>query len=132
MNTSVIALFGEAQKGKLEQAYYCQSLRELFEYLGEPPEDAQGLFFAIQTLLFGKPLLYFRVRQEGVSLQDYHYGLQLLNELKPSFIHLQALCLPRCSSSQVIDESITLCKKKGSLLIVQEADFYDYMTDPHL
>lgn len=129
MTASVIALFGESEKGALETAYYCRSLRELFEYLGEPPNETQGLFFAVQTLLLGTPIIYFRVREEGISLEDYFFGLHLLRDASTTFIRLQAIFLPGVGSRELIDEGVTLCRERQSLLIVREADFYDYMTD---
>lgn len=129
MSTSVIALFGEAERGALEKAYYCKNLRELFEYLGEPPDETHGLFFAIQTLLFGRQVIYFRVREEGISVPDYQFGLHLLRDMNPALIRMQALFLPGCGSSELLDEGLLLCKEQRSLLIVREVDFYDYMTE---
>lgn len=129
MTASVIALFGESQKGELETAYYCQSLGDLFESLGEPPSDTHGLFFAVQSLLFGQEVIYFRVREEGISLDDYQSGLSRLQRFSTSIIRLKALFLPGVGSREILDEGFTLCRKQKSLLIVREADFYDYMTD---
>lgn len=129
MTSSVVALFGQASKGSLDTVYFCRSLGDLLEYLGEPPKDACGLYYAVQTLLFGVSILYFRVREEGVSLDDYHFGFRLLREVHPPFITLKALFLPGVGSKAVIDEGISLCRNYHSLLIVREADFYDYMTD---
>lgn len=129
MTTSTVALFGEATKGSLDTVYFCRSLGDLLDYLGEPPNDAQGLHYAVQTLLYGTNILYFRVREEGVSLDDYRFGFRLLRDVHAPLISLQALFLPGVGSSQLIDEGISLCRKHHSLLIVREADFYDYMTD---
>jgi hypothetical protein len=123
----VIALFGEAEKGSLDTAYFCKNLDELFEKLGEPPDETKGLFCAIQALLYGKPLLYFRVRSEGLSTEDYLSGLQLLREDSFSIIRLQALFLPGVGSKMVIDESCKLCLARKSLLIMNECDFFDYL-----
>jgi hypothetical protein len=128
MASSVVALFGEAEKGQLNTSYFCSSLKELFEYLGEPSKETKGIYYAVQTLLYGKPLLYFRVREEGVSLEDYFLGLRLLRNSQNAELALQALFLPGVGSPQLIDESIEICHETHSLLIVNEADFYDYMT----
>src|SRR5438552_55416 len=127
MHTPVIALFGEAEKGQLEMAHYCRDLEQLFELLGEPPKETLGLFFAIQSLLYGQPLLYFRVREEGVSLKDYEYGLHLLHDDSFEPFHLQALFLPGVGSKDLIEEGWKLCKARRSVLIMNEKDLYDYL-----
>ncbi len=129
MTSSVVALFGEAEKGIVHQVYFCRSLRDLFDNLGEPPNETQGLYFAVQTLLYGKQILYFKVREEGVSHEDYLFGFRLLRNVKSPLISLQALFLPGVGSSKLIDEGITLCREQHSLLLINEADFYDYMTN---
>ena len=129
MSASVVALFGEAEKGSLDTVYFCRSLDDLYQYLGEPPKDARGLHFAVQTLLYGTNILYFRVREEGISLDDYLFGFRLLRDIHTPVITLQALFLPGVGSSELIEEGISLCRRHSSLLIIREADFYDYMTD---
>jgi len=129
MIASVIALFGEAEKGHLDTAYYCKNLEQLFEYLGEPPQDAKGLFFAIQSLLHGKPLVYFRVEEEGVSMRDYVYGMRLLKDPDFPIGPLNALYLPGVGSQELLEEGFSVCRQQKSLLIMDEADFYDYLTD---
>ena len=129
MTASVIALFGEAEKGVMNTAYYCKSLRELFDYLGEPPSDTHGLFFAVQSILHGMPLIYFRVHEEGVSFDDYVVGMRQLRDCTTAFIRLQALFLPGVGSNNLIEEGLVLCRERKSLLIVTESDFYDYMTE---
>lgn len=126
MTSSVVALFGETEKGALDTGYFCSSLADLFEYLGQPPRDACGLHFAVQTILFGRSILYFPVREEGVSLTDYQFGLRLLHN---TLINLQAVFLPGVGSESLIEEGLRVCRDHHSLLIVREADFYDYITD---
>ncbi len=121
MNTSCIALFGEAEKGQLDTVYFCPSLTILFERLGEPPLDTRGLYFAVQTLLYRLPVLFFRVREEGVSVEDYFFGLRLLRNLD-----FRALFMPGATESMLIEEGTNLCLERKSLLIVSESDFYDY------
>src|SRR5438128_2435457 len=103
MTASVTALFGEAEKGNLETAYYCRTLEELFQHLGEPPNETHGLFFAVQTLLYGRQVVYFRVREEGISVQDYFFGLHLLRDCTSTLLHLQALYLPGVGTRELID-----------------------------
>ncbi len=123
MDNSFIALFGEAERGQLDTLYFCPSLPVLFERLGEPPTDTQGLYFAVQTILYHFPVIFFRVREEGVSIQDYLFGFRLLRNL-----NFAALFLPGASQSMLIDEGVHLCQETHSLLIVNESDFYDYMS----
>ena len=51
MSDSFLALFGSAERGQLDTAYYCTELEQLFDLFGEPPKDTKGLFFAIQVIL---------------------------------------------------------------------------------
>jgi len=129
MQPSTIALFGQATKGELNTLYRCKNVEELFSYFGEPPSDSEGLFHAIQTLLYGRTILYYRVHEEGVSVQDYYLGLKLLQENLFSLDPIGALFLPRVGESQLLDEGFHLCRKSGSLLLIEAADFYDYITD---
>lgn len=125
--TPSIALFGAAQRGALSSLYYCRALDELFSYLGEPPKESEGLFHAIQALLHGFSILYVRVHNEGMSEREYHRGMQFLLSL-PDEIRLGALFLPGVGSPQVLEEGIDVCRKHHGLLIIKEADFYDYLT----
>lgn len=128
-SSSAIALFGEAEKGDLETVYYCSRMEQLFHFFGQPPNDTTGLFYAIQTLLYQKPIIYFRVRQEGMSLKDYHFGLHLLRDYARKIPHVGALFLPRVGSKAIIDEGLSICQENRSLLLITEADFYDYLSD---
>jgi hypothetical protein len=129
MSSSVIALFGEAEKGELGTIHFCRSVEQLFHFFGQPPHETEGLFHAIQALLYGNSLIYFRVHEEGMSTKDYLFGLRLLHEYAASIPHVGALFLPKVGSQTIINESISVCEKHRSLLILREADFYDYITD---
>lgn len=122
-----IALFGEAEKGEFQTAYCFQSVADLAEYVGHPPEDSVGLHFAVQALMYRHQLIFFRVQEEGYSLADYYYGLELLqnDQLIP---HLDAVCMPGMGDASVIDSSANLCERYQSLLITTEKDLYDYLT----
>lgn len=123
-----IALFGEAERGELRTAYFCQSLEELSTFLGNPPRESHGLYMAVQLLLHNYHIVYFRVREEGYSVADYRDGLQLLEE-KPRSLCLSALCLPGVGKTEIIEESARICMALHSLLIMSEKDLYDYLTD---
>ena len=129
MDSSIIALFGEAQKGELLKGYYCEKLDELFDYFGEPPPQTQGLFFAVRTLLYHHALIYFRVNQEGFSDEDYLECLNLLNNSLEKDFRLEALFLPGVGSKKLIERGGLLCRCHKSLFIMNEQDFYDFVTD---
>lgn len=125
----IVALFGEAQKGAFETAYFCRSVAELAEHLGEPPsEESRGLHYAIQALLFEREVIYVRVREEGFSTDDYLSGLALLKntrEVPP----IAALCLPGVGNVEIIEATSPICTQHRSCLILTERDLYDYLTD---
>ncbi len=122
-----VALFGEAQKGEFQGAYYCKTLGQLSDYLGEPPsQDSRGLQYAIQAILFQRGVLFFRVHEEGFSMQDYMQGLQFLEKEKiPS---LSAICLPGVGNHEIIERTTPVVEAHGSFLILSEDDLYDFLT----
>jgi len=123
----VVALFGEAEKGKFKTPYFLKELPQLVDLLGNPPEESEGLFFAIQALLFERELIYFRVQDEGYSHGDYLHGLKTLtNQNKVERLH--ALCLPGVGDSKILEASHRVCDLHKSFLITTEKDLYDYLT----
>lgn len=123
-----IALFGEAQKGEFQTAYFCKNLAQLSDFLGEPPtEECLGLQFAIQALLYEQGVIFFRVREEGFSANDYLFGLNFLIN-KDLFPSISALCLPGVGDATIIEETTPICEMHKSILIVTEKDLYDYLT----
>jgi hypothetical protein len=123
----MIILFGQAERGRMVTAYPCSTLERLFELFGEPPEGTKGLFFAIQTLLYHEPLLYFRVTEEGISLDEYLHGLQLICQPHFPLQEFRALFLPGVNADCVLEEGYKVCRSKQGLLLVDEADFYDIL-----
>lgn len=123
----VVATFGEAEKGTSPPAGLCYTLADLVETFGNPPQESLGLQFAIQALLYERAILFFRVQEEGFSVHDYLAGLRYLNN-QTSFTHVSALCLPGVGDSQIIHASSQFCHQHNSLLIMTEADLYDYLT----
>lgn len=128
MEEHTIALFGEAEKGEFQTAYFCRSLPDLADYLGHPPEDSRGLHFAVQALMYQQSLIFFRVAEEGFSTQDYLLGLRLL-ENETLIPQLSAICMPGVGDADIIDVSSSLCMQHRSILITTESDLYDYLTD---
>lgn len=127
MENYPIALFGEAEKGDFGTAYFLQSLMQASDYLGNPPPESQGMFYAVQTLLYKRDLLFFRVKEEGFSYQDYFLGLSLLKK-QEGVIRLGAIFLPGVGNSEIIDTVLSVCQVFKIIMITTESDMYDYFT----
>lgn len=123
---SVITLFGEAEKGAFKKGYLLKEIPQLMDQLGNPPPESQGLFFAIQALLFERELLYFRVEEEGFSYVDYFHGLQTLQ--KYPHIQIQALGMPGVGDPKILDAFEPIFHQHRSLLITNQKDLYDYLS----
>src|SRR5580704_6333808 len=120
-----MALFGESEKGEFHTPYYFESLPQLVDTLGNPPPETLGLYFAVQALLFRRNIIFFRVKEEGYSLQDYFTGMRLLKRnLIP---HLEAIGIPGVGNEEIIAALLPLCFAYHSILVLTEMDFYDYM-----
>ena len=122
-----IALFGEAEKGHFHSPYSFHSVELLLDTLGNPPKDSQGICMAIQALMYKCHLIFFRVEEEGFSLNDYMQGLIFL-ENKKIINKLHALAIPGVGDAKIIDSTKKVCDLYKSLLIITEKDFYDYLT----
>jgi hypothetical protein len=122
-----VALFGESEKGQFQVPHYVNELPQLVDRLGNPPPESEGLFFAIQALLFQRELIYFRVEAEGYSDPDYFLGLKHLGDRKKTK-KLHAVCLPGVGDSKIIHATNAICEMHGSLLITSQKDLYDYLT----
>lgn len=127
MEAYTMALFGEAEKGEYRTAYFCRSLDQLLDVFGNPPPQSRGLHYAVQALLYHRDLIFFRVREEGFSHQDYMLGLKDLKNL--SFLNISAICLPGVGDTEIIEAISPICAMYHSILITNEADFYDYLTE---
>lgn len=128
MNIYTIALFGEAEKGEYHYPYILTSLPELVDSFGNPPPNSQGLFFAVQALMYHRQLIFFRVQEEGFSLPDYFHGLKIL-EGRHQIPSPNAICTPGVGDSGVIEALTDICQMHSSILITTAHDFYDYLTD---
>lgn len=123
----IMALFGAAEKGAFKTPHYLKALPQLVDYLGNPPQETEGLFYAIQAILYQREILYFRVLEEGFSRQDYLHGLKYLeNRNKVKQVH--ALCLPGVGDAEILAATQNVCEIHKSLLITNQKDFYDYLT----
>lgn len=122
-----VFLFGEAEKGAMCVPCSFHSLIQLMETFGQPPHDTLGIYYAVQVLLYQHELIFFRVREEGLSLGDYMKGLKALKR-KDFAKALAALCLPNVSDARLIEEAGDLCSSRHWFLITAERDLYDYLT----
>jgi hypothetical protein len=127
METRTIALFGEAEKGDYKTAYLCRSLEELANSFGNPPVHSRGLDYAVQALLYRCQLLFIRVREEGFSEQDYFAGVHLL-KIQEAIPSIMAICMPGVGNGEIINAVIPICQRYNSILVISEADLYDYIT----
>jgi hypothetical protein len=125
--TSTVALFGEAEKGEYRTAYFCQSVAQLANNFGNPPEESDGLHFGVQIILSECNLIFFRVQEEGFSVKDYLMGLRFL-ENNQFVSNLVGICLPGVGNVDIIDATAPVCSIHKSLIISTEADLFDYLT----
>lgn len=123
----VVALFGEAEKGPFLVPHVLREMPQLIDSFGNPPPDSEGLFFAIQALLFQRELIFFRVEQEGFDFTHYSKGLQLL-ENREQVRTLHALCLPGVGDERILSASRKLCSIHNAIVITTQKDLYDYLT----
>jgi hypothetical protein len=121
-----VALFGEAEKGKFNLPFVCNDLYEFALNFGNPPEDSEGLFFAVQALLYNREIIFFRVKEEGFSIENYLSGLNFLKN-QENIKHLEAICIPGVGSKELIEETSVVCNIYKSLIITTEKDLFDYL-----
>lgn len=127
MAQSKIALFGAAEGGEYKKAYLFESLEQLLGTMGNPPPESQGLFYAVQSLLFNHPVIYFRVKEEGFASADYLTGLRYLSS-EESITDLAAICMPGVGDAEIIEATAPICQARKTLLVLTEADLFDYLT----
>lgn len=124
-----VFLFGEAEKGEFCTPFVCKTMAQLVDHLGNPPHESRGISIAIQVLLYDRDLIYFRVKEEGFSTQDYMRGLKLLRK-KEHIAPLAAIGMPGMGDPEIIDAMHNLCMQRKCLLILSESDLYDYLLMP--
>ncbi len=122
-----IALFGEAEKGAFQVPHILRKLPQLVDLLGNPPEESEGLFFAIQAILYNRELIYFRVTEEGFSRSDYFMGLRYLED-REKIKQVNAICLPGVGDPEILSASESVCQIHKSFLITNQKDLYDFLT----
>ena len=122
-----VFLFGEAEKGEFGTPLVCHSLAHLCDTFGEPPQETQGVPYAIQTLLYDRQLVFYRVTEEGFSTREYIQGLRLL-KTPPKPLDIHALLIPGVGDAEIIEEAHAVCSVYKSLLVITQRDLYDYLT----
>lgn len=122
-----VALFGEAEKGAYHTPCLCKTLSELVHYFGNPPDESLGLHLAIQAILYERHLIFFRVEEEGYSINDYLTGVKHLKEGN-MVGDIAAICMPGVGTHQIINAVKPVCEIYNSILIMNRQDFYDYLT----
>ena len=127
MAKSSIFIFGEAEKVEFCTPLVLRSLPQLSDTLGNPPENSLGILYSVQALLFGRTLIFYRVKEEGFSIPDYLKGLKLL-EHTDADLNLSALCMPGVGDALIIDAATSVCKLHNSFFIMNERDLYDFLT----
>ncbi|MFN4174000.1 MAG: hypothetical protein ACK4HV_02720, partial [Parachlamydiaceae bacterium] len=89
-----------------------------------PPKYSSGLFYAVQTLLYNKPILFFRVVEEGFSLEDYLIGLRMIYTANS----IDAIGMPGMVESDILDALTPKLILHHQILLFTEKDIYDYIT----
>ena len=122
-----VFLFGEAEKGQLCIPHSLQSLPQLLDTFGNPPEESLGIPNAIQMLLSKNKLIFFRIQEEGYSKEDYFRGIKYLQD-RGKKLKLSAIYLPGVGDKEIIDPLMHLCRNNKTLLVLSESDLFDYLT----
>lgn len=125
-----IALFGEAEKGAFKIPHILSQLPQLVDLLGNPPQESEGLFFAVQSILYNREIIFFRVAEEGFSRLDYLNGLKFLSD-REKVKKVDALCLPGVGDPEILNASEGICHLHKSFLITNQKDLYDFLTSSH-
>jgi hypothetical protein len=123
----VIALFGESEKGAFKIPHVIGRLPQLMDLLGNPPKESEGLFFAVQSILYNREVIFFRVAEEGFSRLDYLSGLRFLSD-REKVNQINALCLPGVGDPEILAASEGICQLHKSFLITNQKDLYDFLT----
>jgi hypothetical protein len=121
----IVALFGESEKGAFKKPHVLCKLPQLYDLLGNPPQESEGLFFAVQAILYNREVIFFRVAEEGFSRPDYFLGLKYLEQKEKK---ISALCMPGVGNPEILAASQSVCDIHRSFLITNQKDLYDFLT----
>lgn len=123
----MLFVFGESEKGPLCRPTFCREPLELFNYFGHSLEATSGFYLAIQSLLYKRPCIFFRVKNEGFSRPDYLKGLHILKS-DLAKLEISALGVPGLSDPEIFDELERHCQIRRSILIFEQKDLIDYLS----
>jgi hypothetical protein len=123
-----VVVFGESTKGAFSRLHRPQSLEDMANALGQPPEGSHGLYLATQTVLLQHELLFWRVDEEGFSPQDYWMGAKMLGELTDQRIVIDAVGLPGVGDWSIIESMRRALKGHQPLVLMSARDVYDYLS----
>lgn len=130
-----IFVFGEAEKGDYCIPYICNTPQQLAQYFGNPPLGSRGIESALQALENKRDVIFFRVKEEGFSLEDYEIGLNVLQH-NQILGKISAIHMPGVGNETVIKKILPLCDLHGSILVMDECDLFDYLLEtkrpPHV
>ncbi|MBM3200844.1 MAG: hypothetical protein FJZ56_00360 [Chlamydiae bacterium] len=124
---NLISIFGVAEHGSLYEHISVKCLNDLLLTLGQPQDGSLAIEIAIQSLLYEREVLFYRVQEEGYESDAYLKGLYSLKNKSGSLLP-SAIALPGVSSQEIIDEAVMICKKQSSFLIMNQKDLYDFLT----
>ena len=127
MTKRTILIFGESKEGEFHKFLFLKTLPDLAEALGEPTETGLGVHIAIQSILSNRDVLFYKVKEEGFHADHYLLGFkQLENEFHST--PLAAIALPGVSSANILELASSLCNQHRSIILFNEKDLYDLMT----
>ncbi len=121
-----IAIFGESKEGPLKTLLLLRSLPNIVEIIGNPTETGLGVHMAIQAMLFGREVLFYRIEEEGFQRENYAFGCKLL-ETHPRKDDLAAIALPGVGDSTILSLAQKIIPS-GTILLLTEKDLYDFTT----
>ena len=122
-----IVIFGKASSAKPGKFYKVKDLEQLLAKIGMPVDHTIGVHLAVQTLLYKYPVMFYPVLEEGSSKKCYEEGMKKLLKSKLSD-EVIAVVMPGFGSKPVVDKALDFCAEKKCVLILNEEDFYDFLT----
>src|SRR3989344_8808919 len=116
-----IAIFSNSSNGEFNKPYVFDNLENIFLSLGISKKNI-GIDFAVNSIFKKNKIIFFRVKEEDVSTEDYFFGFDYL---KNEILSLDAIFIPNVGSSHIIEASLKICNIFKSILIINQNDFYD-------
>lgn len=123
-----VLIFGESVEGEFQRPFLIKSLPDLATIFGEPTKTGLGIHMAIQSLLFGHNIFFYRVSEEGNNKEQYLQGFKLF-EREAFSSSLSAIALPGVGSLEILHAANILSELHKVLIITTEKDLYDLITN---